>query len=130
MKIKHIIAFILPIALVIACAPDGGYPEAPEAPEEAPAPVAEETSETQLEASSCPRTLSCSFGAIGYQNICSGGNGNDTKAFRCYNSNGTFYDLKPSKTCDDCRPYDAGTNWCNSQVIPVAITPWARCYPG
>lgn len=62
-------------------------------------------------------------------NVCN--SSGDTTGFRCYQPNGSYTTLKPSKTCDDCRPYDSGVNYCNILVPgPLTFAPWAQCYPG
>ena len=125
---KYLFLFAAATFLFAACAVETET----EQPESTPSPApSEDIGEVASEAGVCPQRLSCPPLTTGYMNVCSGGSGNDTTEFRCYQPNGSYTTLKPSKTCDDCRPFDSGVNYCNNYVPgPLTFAPWAQCYPG
>ena len=93
----------------------------------APPTAAEETGEVSQEAGGCPAILQCPNGYYQYMNVCDGSG--KTTSFNCYTfGSATPYQLKPSKSCAYCYPYDDASPWCGYMSGLTSTPPWAKCY--
>ncbi len=120
-------ALLLGALMTFMACSDGSNDSPSQPSEEAPQLASEDLGESGQEAGTCPARLQCPNYYYQFMNVC--GSTGKTSSFNCYTAGSAIpIQIKPTKGCEYCYPYDGSIPWCGSISGLMSLPPWAKCY--